>query len=103
MSKLDWIFYVVFTILVNITCMNLLIAILSNTYDNVQTSLDATNCKTKAEILHEISGIYFWKRSENELYYLHLVNYTNEKIKGGVDEWVGRVRVIINKLDDLKE
>lgn len=46
-----WMAYIMFTILVNITCLNLLIAILSNTYDNVQVSLDSTNCKKKAEII----------------------------------------------------
>ena len=95
-----------FTLLVNITCFNLLISILSNTFDNVQTTLDATHCRTKVEILNELSVLMAWNRGKNELDYLHFVYYSSDKLSvsdnGGQNEWTGRVRIILDKLDDLK-
>ena len=49
--------YFMFTVLVNIVLFNLLIAVISNTYDSVQSSMEAHHLRTKAGILHEISSI----------------------------------------------
>lgn len=38
MEVKKWIVYIFYTLFVNIVCLNLLIAILSNTFDNVQAS-----------------------------------------------------------------
>jgi hypothetical protein len=42
LTATTWGTYFWYTIFLNIICLNLLIAILSNTFDNVQTSLDST-------------------------------------------------------------
>ena len=46
-----------------------------------------------------------YNRDRNELSYLHFIHYANEKLtakKGGSDEWVGRVRLLMNELKDVK-
>lgn len=48
-----WIYFL-FSILVNIVAFNLLISILSNTFDNCYSSLDAHHCRTKVQLLHEL-------------------------------------------------
>lgn len=63
LSNPQWANYILFTVLLNIICFNLLISILSNTYDNVQATIDATDCRTKAEMIHEICMLMSWKRS----------------------------------------
>ena len=81
--------------------MNLLIAILSNTFDNVQSSLDVFHLKSKIEILLELSEILVWERDKTQLEYIHFVHYANQKLSaggGGDDEWVGRVRAMTNKI-----
>ena len=82
MSSTQWAIYLLFTVLLNIVCLNLLISILSNTYDNVQASYDSTDCRTKAGMIHEISMLMLWNRNQNDLVYLHFVNYTGEKLSG---------------------
>lgn len=105
-SGLEWGLYVIFTILINITTMNLLIAILSNTYDNVMASLYSSLFKTKVEILNELQDLMFWNRGKNELQYLHFVYYAFEDLnpnnKNG-DEWEGRVRAMMTKIQECKE
>ena len=61
--------------------LNLLIAILSETFANVYASMDANHCKTMVEILVEISGLTcLFARETKELKYLHFVRYASEKI-----------------------
>lgn len=105
MSGIEWLMYILFTLIVSIVCLNLLIAILSNTYDSVQASLDATNCKKKVEMLEELSNIMFWNKNNTDMVYLHVLNYANEGLNpsSDVDEWVGRVRIFVDKLDSIKQ
>lgn len=56
MHYLDWIIYLAFTMLLNIVSLNLLISIISNTFDKVQESMNAYHCKTKAELLLELGS-----------------------------------------------
>lgn len=104
MSGQMWSLYFLITLLVNIICLNLLIAILSNTYDNVQASQDSTNCKKKAEIIQSLSNQMFWKSDEVKLVYIHVLNYAGEGLTSNsdVDEWVGRVRIMVDKIDGMK-
>ena len=99
-----WVNYIFFTVGLNIICLNLLIAILSNTYSNVQATLGSTDCRTKAEMIHEICILMFWKRGKNELVYLHFVNNIGDKLMDRIEtnEWDSRVKNIEKKLDALQ-
>lgn len=57
MSTTAWIVYVIFTLLVQIVALNLLIAILSETFTNVYATMKANHCRTKVEILKELSSL----------------------------------------------
>lgn len=85
--------------------MNLLIAILSNTYDKVMATLDATHFTTKVEILDEIQDLMFWNRGQNELKYLHFVQYAFEDLNpnSNGDEFEGRIRVMLSQLTEVKD
>jgi len=50
------ILYCIFSLFICIVNLNLLIAIISETYTTVLTTLVATDTKAKADILQEISG-----------------------------------------------
>lgn len=104
-SALKWLIYILFTVLVNIVALNLLIAILSNTYDNVMASLDATHLKTKVEVLDEISDFMIWNRFNKETHWLHFVYYSFEKLTPNANsgEFEGRVRVMLNELKSVKD
>lgn len=105
MLLLEWMIYVLFTILVNIIAMNLLIAILSNTYDKVMSTLDAIHFKTKVDILNEVQDYMFWNRNKNSLNHLYFVYYVFEDLNPNQkqDEWEGRVRIMFNQLSQVKD
>lgn len=50
----QWIIYIILTLVVNVTALNLLVAILSNTFDVIMSNIDALHCKAKVDILNEI-------------------------------------------------
>jgi len=55
MHALQWGLYFCSTMLINIVSLNLLISVISNTYDRVQGAMDAFHCKTKASMLLELA------------------------------------------------
>lgn len=76
-----WIIYIVFTLLVQVVALNLLIAILSETFANVYAQMDANHCRTKVEILNEISGLKcLFKQNDDRRYFMHFFMYQNDKI-----------------------
>ena len=62
--------------------------------------------KSKIEILLELSEILIWERSKTKLEYIHFVHYANQKLsaRGSQDdEWVGRVRAMTNKIQNVED
>ena len=108
-SRVYFINYFGFTLIVNIVSLNLLIAVISNTFDSVQSSIEAHHLRTKAGILLDLSQFMSWNRHKSERMYLHIVQNSNNKLKdlhgpgGAEDEFSGRVRVISNKIQDLQD
>jgi len=56
MTNLEWAIFFIFTCSMNIIAFNLLISLVSNTFDKVMTILPAIQSKAKAEILVEIGS-----------------------------------------------
>lgn len=76
----SWLVYVIFTMLVQVIALNLLIAILSETFANVYATMDANHSRTKVEILLEISGLKcIYRGSPDTKKFLHFVKQSSEK------------------------
>ena len=69
--------YVLFTLIVNVVALNLLIAVIQNTYDGVQASLQAHHLRTKASILLDLSTHLTCHRSHHKKVCLHFVHPTS--------------------------
>lgn len=109
-SKIFFINFFGFTCIVNIVSLNLLIAVISNTFDSVYSSIDAFHLRTKAQILQELSLNRTWDREKSQRMYLHIIHNSNIKLKdihseGGSaeDEFSGRVRMITDKIQNLQD
>lgn len=80
-SIIAWFVYLTFTILVQIVALNLLIALLSETFANVTAMMQANHCRTMVSILLEISGLKMClKNDDMEIMWLHVVRDSTEKI-----------------------
>lgn len=81
LSFTGWIVYLIFTVLVQIVALNLLIALLSETFANVYATINANHCRTQVEILLEICGFgCLYAREDKDMKCLHFVSYSTEKI-----------------------
>lgn len=80
MTPTSWLVYVVFTMLVQVIALNLLIAILSETFANVYATMGYNHCRTKVEILLEISGIKCLIDKSQDHKFLHFAIYSSEKL-----------------------
>ena len=82
--------------------MNLLIAILSDTYGRVQSTRAGTSYLEKAKLLCEIESMLLWNREKGVRKYLHVVSVAAEKEDEG-DTWEGKVTAMANQVNALKK
>ena len=59
--------------------MNLLIAIISDTFDRVYSSKVASDYREKTELIHEIESIHFWNRNVEAERFLHVIRYKGDQ------------------------
>lgn len=97
--------YLLFTLIVNIVALNLLIAVIQNTFDAVQSSLQAHHLRTKASILLDISTHLTGNRQCSERVYLHFPRPSSVRLGQSLsresDEFAGRIRVITDKIEEV--
>ena len=94
--------------------MNLLISIISDTYDKVTMTQQATDNKQKLDLLLQIERIadylsYFTfskptsaTTTEKDPRYLHQICYSldSDALGGGGDQWEGKIRLLRRSIDD---
>lgn len=105
MGAYQWFLYLLFTLMVMIVSFNLLISIVSDTYDRVQSEEKATDITSKVQILLNYGELkQFITRKKGEIGYLHFFHYNDHFLAGNPDEavqthWEGKVK----KLHKLQE
>jgi len=93
-----------FTTILNVVAFNLLISLISNTYDKVLSSMGAFLCKNRAELLMELASYYKIEDKEEDLQYLFIFTYSSGAIGGGDgDEWTGKIKVLTDKLQFISD
>lgn len=106
MTTTSWLVYIIFTMLVQVIALNLLIAILSETFANVYATMDANHCRTKVEILLEISGLKFiYRGAPDNKKFLHFVKQSSEKFSDVSEskQMQLQLQTLTTDVKDLKE
>lgn len=86
--KEDWLIcflYIAGTNLIVVVCLNILISIVQDNYDNVQLKMQATNFKQKAKILLENEKFMYWKRNSGAKKYIFILNYETGERTTAID------------------
>ena len=107
-----WILYIIFTILMSIVMLNLLISIISDEYDRVQSTQRSTDLKAKCEMIYDFGQLeIFFRRNilrqpyvEGETLYVH--RFRQAKAAGfdeNAGQWVGRVKVMTEKQQKIQD
>lgn len=95
-----------FTTILNVVAFNLLISLISNTYDKVLMSMGSFLCKNKAELLMELASFYKRRDGKDDLQYLFIFTYSSGAVgTNGSDEdqWNGRVKILTDKLQSISD
>lgn len=71
-SQLEWLFYVLITLFNFIIMLNLLISILSDTYNRVKEQEIIADGQELASMILEVELMLFWRSDMNEKEYIHL-------------------------------
>ena len=90
MKDAVWIVFLGATVLLPLLMLNLLIAIISDTFERVYSNRVASDYKEKAAIVLEFENLMFWNRDRVDMAYLHTIKY---KVPDGQDsnEWDGKI------------
>lgn len=67
---IDWVFFILATFANTIIMLNLLIAIMSNTFERVQSEHVIANQRELLSMIVEIEQFFFWNREKNDRSYL---------------------------------
>lgn len=99
-SDFIYMIYVLGAILLVIMLLNILIAVISDTFDQVYTERHMSNIKAMADSLLDISPFFTFSRSDVGKYHMytyldHSVNTTETEIISA--RWVGKIKETSNK------
>ena len=96
----EWLFFLLSTVLMPLVMMNLLIAIISDTFERVYTSKTASDYKEKTALILEVENLMFWRRNVKSRVFLHVVKYRGED-ETEVDEWEGRSAALKKEIERM--
>lgn len=97
MGQLEYTGFMLATIINVIVILNLLIAILGNSFDSFQAQAGEIDCLDMTEFVLELETLIFWRRSENNKKYLKKCEDMTWK---GETNWEGRLKAILNAISD---
>ena len=90
-------FYIRVTML-QIIMLNLLIAILSHTFDKVQSNNSAFDSKEKVELMIEEETLLTNNRKRGDKRYLHMVTKRDLDEANDEDQWEGKIKVLKDQI-----
>jgi WD40 repeat protein len=96
----EFILLTVAVIINPIVMLNLLISIIGDTFDRVQSRTVIADMKELSQIIIEIEQLLFWRRKLGLKNYIQLCNTRHIEEETG-DKWEGKIREIDNRLKNL--
>lgn len=100
-SVIFWCIFFISSIMNPIILLNLLIAIMSDTYDRVQEDQVVADCKEMAGLIMQAEGMLFWRRKLSKQGYLQRCDYTKNLLTDS-QEWMGKIRAIKKSISRLQ-
>ena len=82
-----WVFFFISTFFLMLIMLNLIIAIMGDTYNRVQLNAASATYRELADLIFE-SDLYMWRRRRIPKYYPdYILVSTSENLELGEDEW----------------
>jgi WD40 repeat protein len=98
----EWVVFVLGSMLNTMVMLNLIIAIMGDTYDRVQAGMEVADAKELTLLIIEIESIMFWQRINREAKYLHYC-YPREIAQADYNnKWSGKIMVLRKAIKDIE-
>ena len=95
-GSLQWLCFVISSLINFLIMVNLLISIIGDTYDKVQSYKAIADRRELAEMILEIEELMIWKRKQQRKHYFHMV--CSDSNVQNADVWEGKVRELQNQI-----
>lgn len=95
----QWVVFIFATLLLSLIMLNLLIAIMSDTFERVMAEIEQSDGLELNDLILDAESIQFWRRKDERHSYLHWVEYK----KGGEFNWVGKTNAMKNAMTSSDE
>ncbi|CAG9318217.1 unnamed protein product [Blepharisma stoltei] len=99
-ETVEWIIFLIASILNPLIMLNLLISIIGDTFDRVQEGIVIADQKELCELIISGENLLFWRRNYNEKSYLQRCR-VEEAVEE--DEWGGKTREIKSAISEVQE
>ena len=90
-----WILFIIGSVFMTLVMLNMLIAIMSDTYARVMGEIIPSDYQELTNMILEQEEIMTWKRNSGRPVFLHWVQYLE---KSEEDEWEGQIQSLIKKV-----
>lgn len=87
----------IFTFAIPLIFFNLLIAIISDTFDRVYDNKKASDYKEKASLILEVENLLLWNRNKKLLNFLHVIKYKSAEFLQE-DSWEGKINLLRSEM-----
>ncbi|CDW79841.1 serine threonine protein kinase [Stylonychia lemnae] len=105
-SLQEWVLFIISSFFIPLVLFNLIIAVMGDTYDRVQTSALSVDLKEQAKLVMEVEGLFRIKEKPNCIKLQRLLICHNAEIGEDSSEqfqWEGKIKTLsknIQKIDD---
>lgn len=90
-GNLTWCVFVIETIFIGVVMLNMLVAIMTETFSRVLQNAVAADLKERASLIQDVEELMTWNYHVGERKFLHIVR---EKVAIGGGQWDGQMREI---------
>ena len=100
-DNLQWVVFMLGSLLNLVIMLNLLISIISDSFDRINFEKKESDTRIRLKLIIEVENCLFWRRNKAEMAYLYFVHeYGGEE--PGEEEWESRVRKLHNDTEVVK-
>lgn len=100
-DRMSLLFYVCFAVINVIVLLNLLVSVISETYDRVQENQTASDAQEKCILMLEVEEFIVWRRHLTNFKFVHFSSAKSGEVVDSNAVWEGKIRAVKNQVNQL--
>lgn len=100
-DNMEWIWFLLISIINPLIMLNLLIAIMGDTYDRVKERQNVADIQELLNMILETESYLIWKKSASNKSYLQVCYGSDDQNKENSQTWQGKIKAINNQIKSV--